>query len=333
MLRKHVENMPTTSVRLGVEKPDGKIDEASALDFTIPISDHDVILASNKNGVFATWNILNPDSPVASGILPKGTTGLRRLYIEEQRQEHLNQVARFIIELFKLDVDAIALQEVPDKKNNTYFADFLEKLNSLAKENNIDYDFALEKSYRQTKKPLKNGNEQGYHGFGTAILFNPNNIKLNNVTPHPDGRGATYSLHSYKSKEDFNLVNLHGDYAKHSELIEFIASEFKKPNTMILGDTNIALSYDKTVSQFKFLTGVSIEPTTNLEGTPNDKRTLDCIVSNIASNYIYKKKDGCSNYASLEIATNCTNKLFTTNQTVCEKINDSENLHLINNTF
>ena len=297
MLRQLINNMPTAIVRLCEVKDNGEVNES--LPIALPISDHDIIVGSNKHGTFATWNSLNPDSPVSPGFSPVGVTGLRRIYHEDERQEHIKQISKMVISLFKNGVDALALQEVP-AITERYFTPFLLELKKLSDEETINLDFeAFQTSYAQTKKPFKKGVEQGYHGFGTALLFKKNAFYLEGCSILPHGRGSLYSLKSAKSNDTLNLININGDYNQAESLVVQIFNYLSIPNTIIAGDTNIAIANEKIVEQLRGMHGVVVEPTTNRIDTPERSRTLDCFVTTILTSYIYKT--GSKNYANSEI--------------------------------
>lgn len=290
--------MPKASIHL-CEVNGSDVKEAPA--FELPISDHDIIVGTNKHGTFATWNSLNPDSPVSPGFAPSGITGLRRLYHESEKQEHIRLVAQMIIDLFLNGVDALALQEIP-AKSEPYFKPFMQHLEQLAQENQIELDFdAFNISYAQTKKTLKDGLDQGYHGFATGLLFRKGTFTLNGVTPLAGERGSSYYLTSNKSRENLTVLNTHGDYGQPDNVATEIVSALNNPNTIALGDTNIALTRQEAIAKMTNMKGVVVEPSSNIEGTATSSRTLDCFVTNIPSTYIFK--NDCKNYATGVVET------------------------------
>lgn len=292
-LKKLVNNMPKAVVRL-CEVNNQQVNEAPP--FELLISDHDIIVGKNRHGVFATWNILNPDSPVSPGFAPAGITGLRCLHHEAEKQEHIILVAKMVVDLMKCGVDAVALQEVP-ANNNHYFTLFVQTLARLAEENNIVLGFdGFHRSYAQTKKPVKNGVDRGYHGFATALLFKEKSFILNEVTLLPGERGTSCSLFSTKSNENLTIINIHGDYGLSDSLASEIVLAINSSSTMVLGDTNIALTEIDAVAKLAEIKGVVVESSSNIAGTPDSLRTLGCFVTNIPTRYVLKK--GCNNFAT-----------------------------------
>jgi len=299
--------MPKATVRLCEVNANDEISEAPAFD--LPISDHDVIVGTNKHGTFGTWNILNANSPVSPGFCPAGITGLRRLHHKEEIQEHIRLVAQMIIDLFQNGVDALALQEVP-AKNEQYFEEFVRQLHKISQENGIELDFdSFNESYAQTRKPLKKGADQGYHGFATALLFKKRTFTLSQISALAGERGSSYVLKSTKSNEAITLLNIHGDYGQADKLATEIASALVNPDTMILGDSNIALTKEDAMNKLKQLKGVVVEPSSNREDTPDSLRTLDCFVTNIQTSYIFNS--ACKNYAaSPSVVSDSDSSLF-----------------------
>jgi hypothetical protein len=304
-LKRLINNMPTASVRL-CEVNGSVVNEAPPA--ILPITDHDVIVGTNEHGTLGTCNLLNPTSPVSPGFAPAGVTGLRRLHHESEKQEHIRLVARMLIDLIKNGVDALALQEVP-AQTTPYFKDFLLHLKQFAQEENIELDFdAFHESIATTKKPLRDNKDQGYHDFATAFLMKKGAFTLDNKTLLSDERGATYSLTSAKSGKNLRVINLHGYYGHANIHAKDILKALNDSNTIVLGDTNIPLSNKEAVADMASLSGVVVEPSSNIEGTADSSRTLDCFVTNIQTDYIFK--EGCKNIATYVSKKNYEPTLF-----------------------
>lgn len=289
-LEKLVSQLPVTSLHLVSEKTGEK-----KFFPALAISDHNVYFAMNKHGIIGNFNMLNPESPVTQCFIPGGMEGPCVIANEEERLNHIKEVACYIVKLFAAGLDAIALQEVPvpPKENEkSYFTDLVRELAKAAEENKVNLDLqAFKDNYRQTRKP---SNSKDFHKFGTAILFNPNVISINNICTfaHDNGRGATYLLHSKKSNQDFCLVNFHGAYNESRGVIEFIKSNLKpgtskEPiiNTIVVGDTNISLDKKEIIAEFQELNGVTADPRTNVPGAKSEERTLDCCLTNFPSDF------------------------------------------------
>jgi hypothetical protein len=237
------------------------------------LSDHDLIVGSNHHGLFATWNMLNPDSPVSPGFNPEGFKGIYKLYYEEERQQHIRLVAEVLIKLLEEGVGAIALQELP-AMNSAYFEIFLYALHSLAAEKQLAIDFdAFLRSYSLTRRTA-----QDYNKFATALLIRAESFKLKEVTPVLNERGADYLLYSLKSNKPIHLINIHGDYEKAEILAEFLA-EKNTNDTLIMGDTNIALSKKDVLKTIANIKGCCFTPSSNLPDTDESSLTLDCLLT------------------------------------------------------
>ena len=305
MLHKLVNDLPIVRIHLGQEVKDEKSKEITfkpLCEINAQLSDHDILVGSNEHGTIATWNMWNQDSPVSPGFVPATVKDAARLYIKEEKNQHIELVAKRIIDLLANGVDAVALQEAP--MDSVYKAMFIAVLKKLAKEAALELDFdAFEKSYTQTKKPLKGGKDNGYHEFATALLFKSNAFTLEKIASFAEGRGSEYALTSAKSKKNLTLINFHGDYGQALVSAQQLFTACSKPDVMVVGDTNIPLTNEKAIEQLKSVPGVVVEPATNRNDIANAARTLDCFVTAIPqTTYIYKI--AMKNYAKNETNEN-----------------------------
>lgn len=299
-LMKIIDNLPKTNIRLCKMKKENEREvehEAPAME--LDITDHDVVAGSDRHGTFATLNVLNPNSPVAPGFAPEGIDGMRRLFHEDEKQQHIELIAALIIDLFKQGVDALALQEIPSQLE-PYYVPFITHLKKLSAENSIQLDWdAFFFSYALTKKPFRDNQDQGCHGFATGLLIKQDIFKLEQVTPVLNGRGSEYKLFSSLSNEFITLINLHGFYGKATETAQYIALSSNKPNTIIMGDTNIPLDNAEAVGIMQKMRGVAVEPSSNQKNTAISSRTLDCFVTKIPhTRFLFNRS--CNNLANGE---------------------------------
>ncbi|MDP1603582.1 MAG: hypothetical protein Q8M03_09990 [Legionella sp.] len=245
------------------------------------LSDHDPIIGSNQHGIFASWNLLNPDSPVSPGFNPEGFKGIYMLYYEEERLQHMQLLAEVLVKLLEQGVEAIALQEVP-AMNSVYFKTFWEALHSMANEKQLAIDFdAFVQSYSLTRRK-----DQDYNKFGTALLMRAKSFKLKEITPILYERGADYLLYSLKSNKALHLINIHADYEKSEILAEFLMEKTNALDTLIMGDTNIALSKKEILKTIATMKGYCFTPSCNHPDTDESSLTLDCLLTRDKTQFV-----------------------------------------------
>lgn len=288
-LQKQIDHMPQLSTRLCTRNKNGEV--IHEVEVNRPVSDHDILVNASVHGIIATWNILNPDSPVSPGFNPEGYEGLYYLASEEDKHRHITQIAETLIQLFTNGVDGVALQEVPEQ-GSPYFALFRQELICKALAARIDLDFdAFHASYALTKK----NNSSSYNRFATAFLMKKDAFELKQITPVLSERGSDYWLYSIKSKQDIHAINLHGDYVHSEDLAQYLYQLHKAANTLVMGDTNIPLSQRQALELIAQTRGICTVPSMNLPKTMDKHKTLDCILSTEPSIYLYIK--ALKNYA------------------------------------
>lgn len=287
-----ISSMQTRSLHLCKKSNSGEIEDE--IQIQRPISDHDIIVQVTPLGNIATWNILNPDSPVSPGFLPIDHQGFYKLCTDTDKYQHMQDIAFTIGRLFAAGVDAIVLQEIPASETQN-FSNFIRELNNAAYRYDVEFDIAgfLDSLYR-TKKP--NSNE--YHNFSMGLLVKGySKLSFISALPLYNERAVAYELLSKPSSEKLHLINIHGDYVNSFALSQNIKNDLVKyNNSIIAGDMNIPLSNMQSLGVMADLAGYCITPSMNRKDTDEKSNTLDCILSLMKSSKILVNGD-LKNYA------------------------------------
>lgn len=214
------------------------VDGKQKVTLNLPISDHEVLVASTALGVLVTLNIWCPGSRIAPSKNPQNLKGQFRVTDVKQQHVQLKLLAKYLFDLAKAGVSGFMLQEIPLTEtgdgNFEFLNDEIQKLCAKNKKINLEF-FCL----RKTKN---------MHS-GTCALLNTNKLQAKDKTPASQKnnpmfqRYARYQLKTVgdTSAQKCYINNVHGDFAEQGAVKQFIKDKVDA-GEMVCGDFNLTVN-------------------------------------------------------------------------------------------
>lgn len=221
--------VPTFKAKLVIDK----VPEVS--ERTLPITDHDPVVADTALGRIVSLNIWGPGTRMASASLKMSEAQVVRLD-PTYEQERIKVMAQYLFDMAtKGSVQAFALQEMPlgalfKQQLNLELAALCNQYNAKNKGKPVDLQFTV---VTQTEDKST---------VGTCMLYNANAVKVTPSFGYPQvSRHSSYKIESLVAMGpavEFTLTNIHGNYNDTTGVATLVQQRVTA-GEMVCGDLNI----------------------------------------------------------------------------------------------